>query len=232
MTFIIAIQLNDSIIVTSDNKKIVLKETGEIQFDTQKITTIHPWDQGIITGTGEIHVVMRSIEFFKKLADLDIKKLPQCLDISRQMRELEIGEEYFQVEHTKLLCSCYDEHGAQLYKIQRFEPSQPYALTPIKPMDITVWMFNPNVEAISEDLQNLYNDLKDYLAFSSKVDWMNHYINRIAPIYQKQSQVDSLMSQSFDIFFQTKDEYVFGHIPNTQNTALEFKEFSTNSESN
>lgn len=160
MTFIIAIQLNDSILVTSDNKKIVLKETGEIQFDTQKITKIHPWDQGIITGTGEIHVVMRSIEFFKKLADLDIKKLPQCLDISRQMRELEIGEEYFQVEHTKLLCSCYDEHGAQLYKIQRFEPSQPYALTPIKPMDITVWMFNPNVEAISEDLQNLYNDLK------------------------------------------------------------------------
>jgi len=36
MTFIIAIQLNDSIIVTADNKKIILKENGEIQFDTEK----------------------------------------------------------------------------------------------------------------------------------------------------------------------------------------------------
>lgn len=36
MTFIIAIQLNDSIIITTDNKKVVLKETSEIQFDTKK----------------------------------------------------------------------------------------------------------------------------------------------------------------------------------------------------
>ena len=69
MTFIIAIQLNDSILVTADNKKVVLKETGEVQFDTSKSTKIHLWDQGIITGTGEIHVVTRSIEFFKKEAD-------------------------------------------------------------------------------------------------------------------------------------------------------------------
>ena len=36
MTFIVAIQLNDSIIVTADNKKIALKETGEIQFNNKK----------------------------------------------------------------------------------------------------------------------------------------------------------------------------------------------------
>ncbi len=229
MTFIIAIQLNDSILVTADNKKVVLKETGEVQFDTSKSTKIHLWDQGIITGTGEIHVVTRSIEFFKKEADSDIEKLPQCLDISRRIRELEIGKGYFQVENTRLLCSCYYEHGAQLYKIERFEPSEPYELIPIKPMDITVWMFNPNIDAISVDLQNLYIDLKDYAEFYNQEKWINYYINRIAPIYQKQSQVDSLMSQSFDIFFQTKDEYVFGHLPNTQNTALEFKDISINS---
>ena len=95
-------------------------------------------------------------------------------------------------------------------------------------MDITVWMFNPNIELISTDLQNLYTDLKDYAAFSNQAEWINYYINRLAPIYQKQSQQDSLMSQSFDFFFQTKDEYVFGHIPNTQKTALEFKEISSN----
>ena len=97
----------------------------------------------------------------------------------------------------------------------------------IEPTDITVWMFNPNVETITGDLKNLYVDLRDYGSFSNQAEWINYYINRLAPIYQKQSQVDSLMSQSFDFFFQTKDEYVFGHIPNTQKTALEFKEISS-----
>ena len=91
-------------------------------------------------------------------------------------------------------------------------------------MDITVWLFLPNIEAISSDLQNLYTDLKDYSAFLNQTDWINYYIDRLAPIYKKQSQQDSLMSQSFDFFFQAKDEYITGHI---QNTALEFKEIFT-----
>ena len=103
---------------------------------------------------------------------------------------------------------------------------QSYRMVLVEPMDITVWMFNPNIEAISEDLQTLYTDLKDYVAFTNQTDWMNYYINRIAPIYQKQSKVDPMMSQSFDLFFQTKDEYFYGHIPNTQNITLEFKEIS------
>ena len=88
-------------------------------------------------------------------------------------------------------------------------------------------MFNPNIETITWDLKSLYLDLKDYSAFDNKTDWINHYINRIAPIYQKQSKEDAFMSQSFDIFFQTKDEYVFGHIPNTQNAILDFQEISS-----
>jgi len=229
MTFIIAIQLNDSIIVTADNKKIILKENGEIQFDTEKTPKIHAWDKGIITGTGESYVISRSIELFKQLAHSDINKLPQCLNISRQIRELEIGTGYFQVENTKLLCSSYSERGAQLYSIQRFEPSQPYELSTIPPMDITIWLFHPNIDAISQDLQNLYADLKDYTMFSTQTDWINYYLNRLAPIYKEQSQHDLLMSQSFDFFFQTKDEYITGHVPNTEETALEFKEISSNS---
>ncbi len=53
----------------------------------------------------------------------------------------------------------------------------------------------------------------------------------LAPIYQKQSQQDLLMSQSFDFFFQAKNEYIIGHVPNTQNSILEFKEISSNFES-
>jgi hypothetical protein len=225
MTFIIAIQLNDSAIIAADNKKIVLKETTESQFNIEMASKIYQWDNGIITGTGEGYVVSRSIELFKKLAHSDLNKLPQCLEISRQMRELEIGKEYFQVENTKLVCSSYSEHGAQLYKIERFDPLQPYNLIAVKPLDISVWLFHPNIDAISTDLQHLYRDLKDYCAFSNEADWINYYINRIAPIYQKQSLCDPLMSQSFDIFFQTKDKYFFSHVPNTQNEPLEVREF-------
>lgn len=226
MTFIIAIQLNDSIIITTDNKKVVINETGKLKFNPEKTTKIYSWDKGIITGTGESYVISRSVELFKKLAHSDISKLPQYLDISRQIRELEIGIGYFQVENTKLLCSSYSEGGAQLYSIQRFDPSQQYELSIIPPMNITVWLFHPNIDAISKDLQNFYGDLKDYAAFTNKADWINYYINRLAPVYKKQSQKDLLMSQSFDFFFQTKDEYFTGHILNTQETALEFKEIS------
>ncbi|WP_180047403.1 MULTISPECIES: hypothetical protein [unclassified Acinetobacter] len=228
MTFIVAIQLNDSIIVTTDNKKIVLKESGEIQFNTKKSQKIYSWDKGIITGTGESYVISRSIELFKTLAHSDINKLPQCLDISRQIREFEVGTDYFQIENTKLLCSSYSEYGAQLYTIQRFEPSQPYEVTVISPMDIRVWLFHPNIEAISNDLQNLYADLKDYSTFTDKAEWINYYLNHLAPMYQKQSKQDPLMSKRFDFFLQAKNEYVFGHVPNTQETALNFQEISTN----
>jgi len=227
MTFIVAIQLNDSIIITADNKKVILKETGEIEFKSDISSKIYAWDQGVITGTGESYVINRAVKLFKKIADSTVDKLPQCLDISRQIRELEVGKDHYQIENTKILCSSYSEKGAQLYIVQRFESSEPYTLTTIQPMDITVWLFHPNIEAIAADLQNLYIDLKDYAAFTNKVDWINYYINRLAPIYKKQSQQDPLMSRSFDFFFQSEDEYITGHIPNTQEKALKFQEIAT-----
>lgn len=226
MTFIVAIQLNDSIIVTADNKKVILKETGEIEFSTKQIPKIYTWNEGIITGTGESYVISRSIGLFKELPHPRIDELPQCLDISRKTRELEIGTDYYQVENTKLLCSSYNEQGAQLYTIQRFDSSQPYELTAINPMGIIVWLFHPSIETISVELQNLYAELKDCSAFFDLTDWVNYYINRLALIYQKQSQQDPFMSQSFDFFFQTKNECITGHIPNTHTGPLKFQETS------
>lgn len=231
MTFIVAIQLNDSIVVTADNKEVVLTAVKTDTFNERNTLKLHAWDNGIITGTGESNVINISIELFKKMANSKIDKLPQCLDISRQIRELEIGQDYDQVQNTKLLYSSYSEQGAQLYKIERFDSKEEYSIIAIDCMDITVWLFNPNIEKIIDDLKSLYTDLKDYVCFSNQTDWINYYINRLAPIYQKQSQVDSMMSQSFDIFFQTKNEYVFSHVPNTQTIALEFKEISSNIES-
>ncbi|PWB13239.1 hypothetical protein DCO44_14935 [Acinetobacter sp. AM] len=226
MTFIIAIQLNDSIIITADKRKVVLKEEGEVHFDTGEISKIHAYDKGIITGTGENYVISRTVEIFKQIANSNLNVLPQCLNLSRKIRELEIGTDYFQVENTKLLCSSYSEDGTQLYKIERFDPSQLYELIAIKPMSITIWMFHPNIEAISEDLQNLYVDLKDYNTFENDIDWINYYVNRLARIYQKQSLHDPYMSSSFDFLFQVKDEYIIGHIPNADSSIIEFEMIS------
>lgn len=231
MTFIISLQLKDSIVITADKKEVVINEEEIDSFNEHHTLKLHAWDNGVITGTGESSVIHRSIALFKEVAHSNIHKLPQCLEISRQISELEIGRYHYQVENTKILCSSYSENGAQLYKIERFDNAQPYTFTAIEPMDITIWMFDPNIELISTDLQNLYTDLKDYAAFSNQAEWINYYINRLAPIYQKQSQQDLLMSQSFDFFFQAKNKYIIGHVPNTQNSVLEFKEISSNFES-
>ena len=222
----IAIQLNDSIIIASDNKEVIFKgdELNEpIERSTSKI---YAWDEGIITGTGESYVINRCITLFKEFAQSELTSLPDYLELSRQIREHEIGTDHFQVQNTKLLCSSYSEHGAQLYKIERVDDEKSYTMAAIEPMDITIWMFNPHVESITLDLKNLYLDLKDYSCFANKVDWINYYINRIAPIYKKQSKHDFFMSQSFDIFFQTKNDYILSHIDNTHITALEFSEIT------
>lgn len=227
----IAIQLNDSIIIASDNKEVIFKgdELNEpIERSTSKI---YAWDEGIITGTGESYVINRCITLFKEFAQSELTSLPDYLELSRQIREHEIGTDHFQVQNTKLLCSSYSEHGAQLYKIERVDDEKSYTMAAIEPMDITIWMFNPHVESITLDLKNLYLDLKDYSCFANKVDWINYYINRIAPIYKKQSKHDFFMSQSFDIFFQTKNDYILSHIDNTHITALEFSEITANSSS-
>ena len=228
MTFIIAIQLNDSIIVAADNKEVIFKEDYSNELLERSTSKLHAWSNGIVTGTGEYYVINRSIALFKEVAQSNLTLLPYCLELSRQLREQEIGVDHFQVQNTKLLCSSYAEQGAQLYKIERIDDQHSYTMNAIEPTDITVWMFNPNVETITGDLKNLYVDLRDYGSFSNQAEWINYYINRFAPIYQKQSQVDSLMSQSFDIFFQSKDDYVFGHITNTQNEPLAIQEISSN----
>ncbi|NUE94494.1 hypothetical protein, partial [Acinetobacter seifertii] len=149
---------------------------------------------------------------------------------SKRIRTLELGQDLDQVHNGKILCTSYSQSGAQLYKIERFDKTSQHTLKKVSPMEIIIWLFHPNVNLIADNLKRLYSDLRDYSYFSNQVDWINYYINRLTPIYQKQSEVDPFMSQSFDVFFQTKDEHFFGHIPNTQNIPLSFQQvFKKNS---
>nr|WP_312324076.1 hypothetical protein [Acinetobacter oleivorans] len=215
MTFIVAIQLNDSIIIASDNKKITISEDGSLNISNENLSKMFPWKKGIITGTGEYYVISRSVKIFNNYKDLPPEYLSDCLDVSRRLREFEIGKGYYQVANTKLMYSSYTEKGAQLYRVEAFDPNEPYQVTAAEPMDITIWLFNPSVETIAVNLHDLYEDLKDRAFFNNNNEWINYYIKRLAPIFKKQSQQDWLMSQSFDVFFQTKDQSIYDQIQNT-----------------
>jgi len=214
MTFIFAIQLNDSIIVASDNKKVSQEKDGIIKFAPEKILKIHSWQNGIITGSGEYQVISRAVNLFKNLSTPAIEDLPHCLLISRIIRESEIGNDLFQVENSKLLCSSYNDNGAQLYKIEKFSPQQDYFLIPLERNEINILLAHPNIDVIISNLQSLYTELKDYSVFPNKIECMNYYIKQLSPIFKIQSQIDPLMSQSFDIFLQSRSEFLLNHVSN------------------
>jgi len=219
MTFIVAIQLKDSIVVAIDNKHLLLKDKKIDEYQEYEDSKLYAWHSGIITGTGEHYVIDKAIRLFINNAESDLEKLPACLNISRQIREMEVGQ-HEQIQLSKLLYSSYSENGAKLFAIELNEESRKYQTTSFKENDLIIWLFNQNIQSISEDLKTLYANLRPRSSFTQVEDWIDYYISAIAKIYKKQSYIDTWMSRSFDIFFQTKDHYFYKHIENNQNLIL------------
>ena len=219
MTFIVAVQLKDSIVVAVDNKSLTLENKELDHFEEHLSSKLYAWHSGIITGTGEHYVIDKAVRLFINNVGSDIKKLPTCLNISRQIREMEV-EEHDQIQSSKLLYSQYSENGAKLFAIEPTEETGKYQTTEFKETDLIIWLFNPNIQSISENLKMLYSNPRPKASFNQVEDWLDYYISAIAEIYSKQSYVDSWMSSSFDIFFQTKDQYFYKHIQNNQTLYL------------
>ena len=215
MTFIVAVQLKDSIVVAVDNKYLTLKDKEQDHFEEQLSSKLYAWHSGIITGTGEHYVIDKAVRLFINNVGSDIKKLPTCLNISRQIREMEV-EEHDQIQSSKLLYSQYSENGAKLFAIEPIEETGKYQTTEFKENDLIIWLFNPNIQSISENLKTLYSNPRPKASFDRIEDWLDYYISALAEIYTKQSYVDSWMSSSFDVFFQTQDQYFYKHIQNNR----------------
>ena len=215
MTFIVAVQLKDSIVVAVDNKYLTLKDKEQDHFEEQLSSKLYAWHSGIITGTGEHYVIDKAVRLFINNVGSDIKKLPTCLNISRQIREMEV-EEHDQIQSSKLLYSQYSENGAKLFAIEPIEETGKYQTTEFKENDLIIWLFNPNIQSISENLKTLYSNPRPKASIDRIEDWLDYYISALAEIYTKQSYVDSWMSSSFDVFFQTQDQYFYKHIQNNR----------------
>ena len=219
MTFIVAVQLKDSIVVAVDNKYLTLENKELDHFEEHISSKLYTWHSGIITGTGEHYVIDKAVRLFINNVDSNIEKLPTCLNISRQIREMEVGQ-HEQIQSSKLLYSEYSENGAKLFAIEPTEETGKYQTTEFKENDLIIWLFNPNIQSISENLKMLYSNLRPKASFDRIEDWLDYYISALAEIYAKQSCIDSWMSSSFDIFFQTKDQYFYKHIQNNQTLHL------------
>lgn len=213
MTFIVAIQLKDSIVVAVDNKYLTLENRELDHFEEHLSSKLYAWHSGIITGTGESYVIDKAIRLFINNADSNIEKLPTCLNISRQIREMEVGQ-HEQIQSSKLLYSQYSENGAKLFAVEPAEEYGKYQTSEFKENNLIIWLFNPSIKSISENLKMLYANPRPKASFDRVEDWIDYYISAIAEIYAKQGCVDSWMSRSFDIFFQTKDQYFYKHVEN------------------
>ncbi|ENX60811.1 MULTISPECIES: hypothetical protein [Acinetobacter] len=205
MTFIIAIQLQDSIIVATDNRS----STVDYKIHSDQTPKLYAWKNGIIVGSGEMTVISRAVEFFIKLSKSNIKDLPKCLKISMLMRELEA--KHFQITTTKIMYSKSTPSGAQLYTIQPNKNDE-YRLEKFQVNEIILWFFNPDILHIRTELKTLYANLKPCYYFNNKNEWINYYLEQLKTIFKKQAQIDQMMSASFDIFFQTKDDYLHEYI--------------------
>ena len=219
MTFIVAVQLKDSIVVAVDNKYLTLENKELDHFEEHISSKLYTWHSGIITGTGEHYVIDKAVRLFINNVDSNIEKLPTCLNISRQIREMEVGQ-HEQIQSSKILYSQYSENGAKLFTVEPTEEKGTYQTKEFKENDLIIWLFNPNIQSISENLKTLYSNPRPKTSFNRIEDWLDYYISALAEIYAKQSCIDSWMSSSFDIFFQTKDQYFYKHIQNNQTLHL------------
>ena len=137
MTFIVAVQLKDSIVVAVDNKYLTLENKELDHFEEHISSKLYTWHSGIITGTGEHYVIDKAVRLFINNVDSNIEKLPTCLNISRQIREMEVGQ-HEQIQSSKLLYSEYSENGAKLFAIEPTKELGKYQTTEFKENDLII----------------------------------------------------------------------------------------------
>ena len=212
MTFILAIQLQDSIIVAADNRSLTPNHKDRSFFSQDQTTKLHTWPNGMITGAGEEYVISNAVKLFKKYKKFEMADLVDCLRISRHLRIQDVGQ-HQQIQGTKLLCSRYCDDGAQLYSISP-EDDQHDRITALKPYDFILWLVNTDLQHIAAELQKLYASLKDFSAFTDEQQWLDFYQMPLSKIFYQQSLYDYTMSRSFDIFFQNKNQCICLHIEN------------------
>lgn len=211
MTFILAIQLKDSVIVASDKRSAIFYPNQQFEFDQDQTNKLNLWQSGIITGVGDLTVIQRAISFLELLTSSDIDQLVSCLELSRWIRKEE--HTHSQIDQTKLIYShCYKK-DVKLYAIE--PQNDEYVIRKFEDNEISIWMYNPDISPVYEKIKILYETLRPLSSFTNVLDWINYYVAQTSDIFFDQSKHDEFMSPSFDIYFQTNENFYIGTFENS-----------------
>lgn len=210
MTFLLAIQLKDSVIVAADKRSATIHPNGQMKFDQDQTNKLNLWQNGIITGVGELVLIQRTVEFLELLANSNIDQLVDCFDLSCSLRKEEY--KHSQIDQTKLIYSHCDGRDVKLYSIE--QEDNEYFLRQFEENELSIWMYNPDISKVTEKIKILYENLKPLSAFINILDWLNYYVSQISHIFFEQAIHDKFMSARFDIYFQTCEFFYIGTIEN------------------
>ncbi|MBP4052023.1 hypothetical protein J9978_21330 [Chromobacterium violaceum] len=207
MTFLIAMQAEDSVIISADNM-LLISDVGQGIYDRgMHADKIHYWDGGVLTGTGEYCVIYRMLKYLRN--GLDILLLPSLLEKEKEFRRQEVGG-CDQIDITQLIVSASTEYGPRLYIVssQSVEQVTPGELLIFFPLDYD--FFSVSSSAIC----SLNTSINAKESFSTPAEWVNFYVARFAEIYLLQHMGNEQISKSFHIYFQANDFARTFFIPN------------------
>lgn len=207
MTFIIAMQAEDSLIISADNTAIAFSNRTAVRQNIacQKLLD---WPGGVFTGTGEYGVVQRTLRHLTRGAALS--SLPALLAHEKDYRHQEAGPSE-QIDITRLILSAPTPQGSRLHIVtdDTIEQIVPGELLMFFPLDYDFFA------ASSEAIGDLNATLRPKSAFASPGEWISFYADKFARIYALQSQNNELISRSFHIHFQTEEQSLMFFVENS-----------------
>lgn len=208
MTFIIAVQAKDSVIVAGDTQKFIFNNQSMVPSDgfIQKVALDI---EGNVCASSGIDAIANLV--FDEIIHNDIcalhKSFVKCSnEFLKYYKDIPIIAK--QIYAASLYCSVRKQEYPALYAIsmggfEEFEVNS-----------IRVLSFIDDVSCIFPQLLNLKSNIRSNTDFVSDIDWAEHYLELIQPIF-KIMHTNHCVSQDFHIYLANRLGYIFEHIPNT-----------------
>ena len=219
MTFIIAIQAEDSIIVASDTRDFRLNHQFQLKPKGNKIIKkMEIWQSGVFASNG-IDLIGNQV-FNQLCKEGDIKNVQNWLvttanDIAHQFSEITpvLSE---QIACTQIYCSSPTPQRPQLRSI-----SQTYDEA-FEINDLRIMTYQKDLATILPILQSLQRHIFNRQKFAYDIDWMNYYLNYFQNIFFDMNQSDDWVSQDFHVYFEHNSDRFEGYIPNQKGCQVRF----------
>lgn len=197
MTFIVALQAVDSVILSADNIMVKFCDGNDEMPKAIEANKIHLWEAGFFTGTGDYSVIYRMRRYLAKPKDIAL--LPSVLASEKTKRVREVGQ-HEQIANTRLIISSNTSDGPRLYVVDNHSVQRVGCgeLLIFFPLD---YAFLINSE---KKIRALNAAIRSYVSFESRQAWCDFYMAHFSSIYAIQHKHNKQISSSFHIGFQSK----------------------------